>query len=134
MYYQVRVPEYQQSFIKFLWWENQNIEQEPSDFAMCAATGGVLSATCLNYTLKKTATDNTDWYGKEAAEVVRSTCYLDYLLKSVEDPKTAMILVKNAVDKCKSWGFLGVKDEKFQYFVGSLKNPTFRGRVHEKPR
>ena len=23
----------------------------------------------------------------------------------------------------------GVKDEKLQYFGGSLKNPTFRGRV-----
>ena len=29
MYYQVRVPECQQSFIKFLWRENHNIEEEP---------------------------------------------------------------------------------------------------------
>ena len=49
MYYQVRVPEYQQTFIKFLWWENHNIEEEPSDFAMCAHVfGGVLSASCSN--------------------------------------------------------------------------------------
>ena len=42
MYYQVRVPEYQQSFIKFLRWQNHNIEQGPSDFAMCAHVfGGV---------------------------------------------------------------------------------------------
>ena len=26
IYYQVRVPEYQQPFIKFLWWENHNID------------------------------------------------------------------------------------------------------------
>ena len=29
MYYQLRVPEYQQSFTKFLWWGNHNIEEEP---------------------------------------------------------------------------------------------------------
>ena len=103
MYYQVRVPEYQQTFIKFLWWENHNIEEEPSDFAMCAHVfGGVLSAICSNYTLKRTATDNTDQYGQEVAEVARSNFYVDDLLKSVDDPKTAMVLVKNVVDMCKS--------------------------------
>ena len=106
MYYQVRVPEYQQSFIKFLWWENHNIEEEPSDFAMCAHVfGGVLSASCSNYALKRTATDNADRYEQEAAEVVRSNFYVDDLLKSVHHPKTAMILVKNVVDMCKSGGF-----------------------------
>ena len=40
MCYQVRVLQFQQSFIKFLWWENHNIEQELSDFAMCAHVFG----------------------------------------------------------------------------------------------
>ena len=31
----------------------------------------------------------------------------------------------------KRWN--GVKDEKFQYYEGSLKNPIFRGGRHEKP-
>ena len=106
MYYQVRVSEHQQSFIKFLWWDNHNIEEEPSDFAMCAHVfGGVSSASCSNYALKRTATDNADQYGQEAAEVVRSNFYVDDLLKSVDNPKTAMILVKNVVDMCKSGGF-----------------------------
>ena len=106
MYYQVRIPEYQQSFIKFLWWENHNIEEEPSDFAMCVhAFGGVSSASCSNYALKRTTTDSADQYGQEAAEVVRSNFYLDDLLQSVDDPETAMILVKNVVDICKSGGF-----------------------------
>ena len=50
MYYQVQVPEYQQSFLKFLWWENHDIEKEPQDFVMCAHLfGGTSSASCLNY-------------------------------------------------------------------------------------
>ena len=106
MYYQVRVSEHQQSFIKFLWWDNHNIEEEPSDFAMCAHVfGGVSSASCSNYALKRSATDNADQYGQEAEEVVRSNFYVDDLLKSVDNPKTAMILVKNVVDMCKSGGF-----------------------------
>ena len=75
MYYQLRVTEYQQSFIKFLWWENHNIDEEPSAFAMCTCVfGGVSSASCSNYALKKTATDNADWYRQE---VVRSNFYVD---------------------------------------------------------
>ena len=106
IYYQGRVPEYQQSFIKFLWWENHNIEEEPSDFAMCAHVfGGVSSASCSNYTLKRTATDNADQYGQEAAEVVRSNFDVDDLLNLVDNPKTEMILVKNVVDMCNSGGF-----------------------------
>ena len=106
MYYQASVPEYRQSFIKLLWWENHNIEEVPSDFAICAHVfDGVSSASCSNYALKRTATDTTDRYGQEAAEVARSNFYVDDLSKSLENPKTAMILVKNIEDMCKSGGF-----------------------------
>ena len=106
IYCQGRVPEYQQSFIKFLWSENHNIEEEPSDLAMCALVfGGVSSASCSNYALQKTATNNADQYGQEAAEVVRSNFYVDDLLKSVDNPTTAVIIVKNVVVMCKSGGF-----------------------------
>ena len=35
--------------------------------------GEELSASCSNHALKRTATDNVDQYGQEAAEVVTST-------------------------------------------------------------
>ena len=40
------------------------------------------------------------------------------------------ILTKNSVT-FKRWD--GVKDEKFDYYSGSLKNPIFREGVNEKP-
>ena len=40
------------------------------------------------------------------------------------------ILTKNLVT-FKRWD--GVNNEKFDYYLGSLKNPTFRGGIHEKP-
>ena len=73
--------------------------------AMQRLFGGVSSASCPNYALNGTATDNTNQYGQEAAEVTRSKFYVDDLLKSVDDTKTAMILVKKVVDMCKSGGF-----------------------------
>ena len=44
--------------------------------------GGVLSASCSNYALKRTAIDNADQYGQEEAGIVRSNFYVDDLLKS----------------------------------------------------
>ena len=73
---------------------------------MCAHVfSGVLSASCSSYALKRTTIDNIDWYGQEAAKVMRSNFYVDDLLKSFDDPKTATILVKNVLSMCKSGGF-----------------------------
>ena len=36
MYHQVQVPEDQQSFLKFLWWENHDIDTEHHYYVMCA--------------------------------------------------------------------------------------------------
>ena len=66
--------------------------------------GRISSTSCLNYAFKRTVTDNTDQYGQEAAKVVRNKFYLDDLLKSIDDTKPAMILVKNVVHMCKSGG------------------------------
>ena len=51
----------------------------------------------------QTATDNTDQYAQETKEVVRDNFYVNDILKSVENPKTAMIL-KNGEDMVKSDG------------------------------
>ena len=73
---------------------------------MCSYVfGGVSSAGCSNYTLKRTATDNADQYGQEVEEVVGSNFYVGDILKSADDPKTAMIRVKNVVGMCKGGGF-----------------------------
>ena len=42
MYYQVMVPDNQQSFLKFLWWNNGNLLEEPQDFVMCVHVFGLV--------------------------------------------------------------------------------------------
>ena len=50
MYYQLVVPEHQQTFIKFLWWNDRNIDEDPVDFAMCVHVfWGAFSASSANY-------------------------------------------------------------------------------------
>ena len=40
------VPDDQQTFMKFLWWRTDDINDEPQDFMMCAHVfGGALSAS-----------------------------------------------------------------------------------------
>ena len=88
MYYQVMVPVNQQSFLKFLWWNNGNLLEEPHDFVMCAYVfGGTSSASCSNYALKKTAIDNESIFGKD----------VDFLLKSLKDVESAKELVKDVM-------------------------------------
>ena len=73
---------------------------------MCAHVFcGVSSSSCSNYAFKRTATDNADQYGQEAAELVRSNFYVDELLNFVDNSKTGTILVKNVVEMCKSGGY-----------------------------
>ena len=49
MYYQVQVPENQQTYLKLLWWESHDIECHPQEFVMCANVfGGAFSGGCSN--------------------------------------------------------------------------------------
>ena len=67
--------------------------------------GGVSSASCSNYTLRKTASDNQEEYGNDAAETARMNFYLDDLLKSVNTCDVASKLVDDVSQMCKAGGF-----------------------------
>ena len=106
MYHQVLVPDDQQTFLKFLWWSTDDIDDEPQDFMMCAHVfGGTSSASCSNYALRRTAIDNKEVYGTDAATTLLRNFYVDDLLKSMKNVQSAKQLVQNVRDMCKSGGF-----------------------------
>ena len=106
MYLQVLVPDDQQTFLKFLWWSTDDINYEPQDLMMCAHVfGGTSSASWSNYTLRRTAIDNKEIYGTDAATTLLRSFYVDYLLKSMRDVQSAKQLVQNVINVCKSGGF-----------------------------
>ena len=82
MFYQVRVPEKHQNFLRFLWWENNNLDCEPSYHQLCVNVfGGTSSPSCCNFALKQTSTDNVEEFGSAAVQTLQRTFYVDDMLK-----------------------------------------------------
>ena len=106
IYYQVQVPENQQTYLKFLWWENHDIECHPQEFIICAHVfGGASSGGCSNYSLRRTTLDNKTEFGKAAPGTLLNNFYVDDLSKSVGNINIAKQLVKDVISMCKSGGF-----------------------------
>ena len=106
MYYQVTVPESQRRYLNFVWWTNGNVHEPPEDYEMCVRPfGAVSSPSCANYALRQTAVDNKERYGSGTAEVLHKDFYVEDMLKSTEDEKEAIQLVKGTQSMCASGGF-----------------------------
>ena len=85
MFFQVRVRNEDQSFLRFLWWPNGNLEQRAEEYCMTVHLfGAVSSPACANYALQHTADDNEDNYGTEVANTLRRNFYVDDVLKSAK--------------------------------------------------
>lgn len=106
MFYQVRIPESQRSFFRFFWWEDGNLEKEPTEYEMCVHLfGAVSSGGCANYALRQTADDCEAQFGPEVAETIRRNFYVDDMLKSVNEVTKAKTLVAGVQAGCASGGF-----------------------------
>ena len=105
MFYQVRVPDSQRSFFRYLWWNNNDLNGELVDYEVRVHVfGGTSSLGCYNYALRRTAVNNTTKYDTEAAETLLHNFY-DDLLKSVESEKIAIQLIKDVSKMCREGGF-----------------------------
>ena len=67
--------------------------------------GGGSSPSCCNYTLRRTASDNEERYGKDVADTLRRNFYVDDMLKSTEHINEAKELVKKVTLMCAEGGF-----------------------------
>lgn len=106
MFYQVRVPENQMNYLRFVWWPDGNIEAEPEDYQMCVHLfGGISSPSCSNFALRMTAEDNEKQFGPEAANTLRRNFYVDDLLGSSKDGRSAARLISSVQAMCAAGGF-----------------------------
>lgn len=106
MFYQVKIPPEQRSYLRFLWWKGSNLEAEILDHEMSAhLQGGTSSPSCSNYAMKRTATENEVKYGPEAANTLRKNFYVDDLLKSCCNVAAAIKLIQNVIKMCADGGF-----------------------------
>ena len=106
MFYQVQIPKCQSSMLRFLWWEGNNFNNQPTDHQMCDHVfGGASSPSCCIYALKRTAIDNEVQFGPEAAKTLMRNFYVDNLLKSTPDALSPISLIKAVTKMCKAGGF-----------------------------
>ena len=96
LFYQVKVPKDQCSFLKFLWWDNSDPDMEIMDYEMTAHVfKGTSSPSCSNFALKGTAKDNEQQYGKEITQILERSFYVDDLSKSFPTVNKAVNGIKH---------------------------------------
>ncbi|XP_016522029.1 uncharacterized protein LOC107834739 [Poecilia formosa] len=105
MFHQVQVPERDGDFLRFLWWPNGDIRQEPVPYRMMVHLfGAVSSPSCAAYALR-TSQDNQNEFPPEVIETVRQNFYVDDCLKSAATEEEAIHLIKDLVALCEKGGF-----------------------------
>ena len=108
MYYQVRVPKTDRDLMRFLWWEEGNVNLPLKEYRMCAHVFGAKSSpACANFALKRAAQEAQDGskYNDEACNRVKTDFYVDDCLTSVENSTQAIRLVEDLTNICKDKGF-----------------------------
>lgn len=106
MFHQVYVnPDYR-NLLRFLWWNDGNIDSKPTEFRMTVHLFGATSSLgCANFTLKRTADDFEELFGSEPAKFVKDDFYVDDGLKSVSTAIEASALISNTKSLLAKGGF-----------------------------
>ena len=87
MFHQVKVRPEDCSALRFLWWPNGNLDEDPEELIMTVHLfGGVSSPTCANFALRKSANDHRQEVDPEIVSTVEGNFYVDNCLKPVQTP------------------------------------------------
>ena len=106
IYYQMKVPESHRSYVRYLWWNEGDINSEIVDHEMCVDLfGAVSSPGSSNYALKRTAVDNSSSFGADASQTVMKNFYADELLKPVKSKEYTVDLIKRVKEMCTAGSF-----------------------------
>ena len=106
MFYQVRVNPEDRNYLRFLWWPNGDLEEQPVDYQMLVHLfGGASSPSCANFALKRTAEDNKHLFDKETIDTVNRNFYVDDCLRSVVNVPQALRLVEQLRELLARGGF-----------------------------
>ena len=84
MFHQVRVAPEDCQALRLLWWPDDDLSKEPTDFQMLVHLFRATSSpSCASFSLKKTASDNQGEFDVETINTVNRNFYVDDCLKSV---------------------------------------------------
>ena len=106
MFYQVSVEPKDCDAFRFLWWENNDPQETPTEYRMSKHVFGATSSpSCANFCLKKTASTYGKEFDPKVAETIQRNMYVDDLMKSVGTTEIAIKLVKQLRELLKKGGF-----------------------------
>ena len=104
MFHQFRVPSNDRNYLRFLWWENGDLEKEPQEYRMAVHLFGAASSPgCANFGLKYLAEQYKSEY-PSASSFVKTNFYVDDGLISVPSIQEAKELVIESQALCKRGG------------------------------
>lgn len=77
MFHQVKVIEEDRDALRFLWWPNGNLNQDPKWYQMKVHLFGATSSpTCAVFALRCRATDNSDKFEREVNQQLEKNSML----------------------------------------------------------
>ncbi|XP_077983962.1 uncharacterized protein LOC144438690 [Glandiceps talaboti] len=105
MFHQFHVTPIDRDLLRFLWWEDGDLNKDLTEYRMTVHLFGAASSPgCANFGLKRAADDGEEEFGEEAASFIRDDFYVDDGLKSVPDVSKAIELVNNSTAICNNAG------------------------------
>lgn len=97
MFHSFKVDPKHRSFLRFLWFKNNDPSEEIIEYHMTVHLfGNGPSPAIATFGLRKTALDGEEEYGKDTAKFIHRNFYVDDGLVSCTTPHEAINLVKNA--------------------------------------
>ena len=106
MFNQVRVDVRDRNLLRFLWWKDGDVGNDPTEYRMTTHLFGATSSpACAMFALRAAADCHRDDAEREAADFMKSNFYIDDGLTSVPDVKTAIKLLDATRKLCARGGF-----------------------------
>ncbi|XP_063448067.1 uncharacterized protein LOC134727615 [Mytilus trossulus] len=105
MFLQFNVNKDHRDYLRFLWWKDDNLHEDPIEYRMNVHLFGAASSPgCANFGLKRVADDYEDEFGSDISDFLRYDFYVDDGLKSVASIDDAVNLVKRSREMCNKVG------------------------------
>ncbi|XP_030844258.1 uncharacterized protein LOC105444708 [Strongylocentrotus purpuratus] len=106
MFHQVRVSPQDIDALRFLWWEEGDLEKPPVEYQMLVHLFGATSSpSCAGFAINKTVQDNKRDFDEGVAETVLDNFYVDDCLKSVSTREEAKKLIPQLNELLRRGGF-----------------------------
>lgn len=106
MFHRVRVAPEDCDSLRFLWWTDGDFSKDPETYQMTVHLFGATSSpSCANFSLRKTAQDNSEDFDSEIVNTVLRNFYVDDCLKSVETKSEGIKLVEQLCALLNRGGF-----------------------------